>query len=182
MTVVLGRRMPRRMLLPLPQKQSPMAPSEGMCDWEHIAGWPVIHLPEWSSSLNLEICPRPMQGVAVGIDESEPIAGVCDVLGCTRQQLGRCVMSEDVVAGVNDSDSGEIAGEVAVGSSVVVYPGTDDELHGEVVEDFADLAGTAVEVAGERIVGPARRWAVNLDDGGLVFVDDDSIALATQDA
>ncbi|MUL85121.1 hypothetical protein FZI95_23905 [Mycobacterium sp. CBMA247] len=67
-----------------------------------------------------------------------------------------------------------------MGSTVVVYPGTDDELHGSVVEDFADLAGTAVEVAGERFVEPARRWAVNLDDGGLVFVDDDSIALATQ--
>lgn len=91
-------------------------------------------------------------------------------------------MSEDVVAGVNDSDSGEIAEEVAVGSSVIVYPGTDEELHGTVVEDFADLAGTAVEVAGERIVGPARRWAVNLDDGGLVFVDDDSIALAADAA
>lgn len=91
-------------------------------------------------------------------------------------------MSEDVVTGVNASDSDEIAGEIAVGASVIVYPGTDDELHGSVVEDFADLAGMAVEVAGERIVEPARRWAVNLDDGGLVFVDDDSIALATQDA
>ncbi|MGV0811824.1 hypothetical protein ABQF34_07645 [Mycolicibacterium boenickei] len=91
-------------------------------------------------------------------------------------------MSEDVVTGVNDSDSDEIAGVVAVGSSVIVYPGTDDELHGIVVDDFADLAGTAVEVAGERIVEPARRWAVNLDDGGLVFVDDDSIALAAQAA
>ncbi|MCV7002954.1 hypothetical protein H7J34_22540 [Mycolicibacterium alvei] len=69
-----------------------------------------------------------------------------------------------------------------MGSSVVVYPGTDDELHGVVVEDFADLAGTAVDVAGERIAQPARRWAVNLDDGGLVFVDDDSIALAVQAA
>ncbi|WP_217160239.1 hypothetical protein [[Mycobacterium] fortunisiensis] len=91
-------------------------------------------------------------------------------------------MSEDLATEVNDSDSDQVAGEIAVGASVLVYPGTDDELHGSVVEDFADLAGTAVEVAGERIVEPARRWAVNLDDGGLVFVDDDSIALATQDA
>ncbi len=91
-------------------------------------------------------------------------------------------MSEDIVTDVNDSSSEEVAGEVAVGSSVLVYPGTDEELHGTVVEDFADLAGTAVEVAGERIVEPARRWAVNLDDGGLVFVDDDSIALAAQAA
>lgn len=91
-------------------------------------------------------------------------------------------MSEDLATEVNDSDSDQVAGGIAVGASVLVYPGTDDELHGSVVEDFADLAGTAVEVAGERIVEPARRWAVNLDDGGLVFVDDDSIALATQDA
>ncbi|MGV9798426.1 hypothetical protein ACWDTP_10235 [Mycobacterium sp. NPDC003449] len=67
-------------------------------------------------------------------------------------------------------------------SRVVVYPGSDQELHGIVVEDFADLAGTAVEVAGERIVGPARRWAVNLDEGGLVFVDDDSIVVEAQPA
>jgi hypothetical protein len=85
-------------------------------------------------------------------------------------------MSGDVVPGVNDSGSEEVAGQIAVGSSVTVYPGTDEALHGVVVEDFADLAGTPVEIAGERIVGPARRWAVTLDDGGLVFVDDDSIA------
>ncbi|WP_155915823.1 MULTISPECIES: hypothetical protein [unclassified Mycolicibacterium] len=157
-----------------------MALSPKRCDREHTACPAVTCLPEWSSLPDLDICPRHMHGVAVGINESEPVAGVCDVLGCTRQQLGRCVMSEDIVAGVNDSDSEEIAGEIAVGSTVVVYPGTDDELHGSVVEDFADLAGTAVEVAGERFVEPARRWAVNLDDGGLVFVDDDSIALATQ--
>ncbi|MDH6197701.1 hypothetical protein M2272_004356 [Mycobacterium frederiksbergense] len=87
-------------------------------------------------------------------------------------------MSKDVVTRVNDSDSDEVADEIAVGAAVVVYPGTDDELHGTVVEDFADLAGTAVDVAGERIADPARRWAVSLDDGGLVFVDDDSIAIA----
>ncbi|WP_328844512.1 hypothetical protein [Mycolicibacterium septicum] len=170
------------MLLTLPEKHRPVALCGVMCDRGHAAHPTVTHLPERHSLPDLEICPRPMQGVAVGINESEPIAGVCDVLGCTRQQLGRCVMSEEVVAGVNDSDSGEIAEDVAVGSSVLVYPGTDDELHGVVVEDFADLAGTAVEVAGERIVEPARRWAVNLDDGGLVFVDDDSIALATHAA
>jgi hypothetical protein len=89
-------------------------------------------------------------------------------------------MPEDVVAGVNDSGSEQVAGQIAVGTLVTVYPGTDDALHGVVVEDFADLAGTAVEIAGERIVGPARRWAVNLDDGGLVFVDDDSIAADPQ--
>lgn len=91
-------------------------------------------------------------------------------------------MSEDVVAGVNGSGAEAIAGEIAVDTHVLVYPGTEGELRGIVVEDFADLAGTAVEIAGERIVGPARRWAVNLDEGGLVFVNDDSIAVNPQHA
>ncbi|MFS0900599.1 hypothetical protein [Mycolicibacterium litorale] len=59
---------------------------------------------------------------------------------------------------------------------MLVYPGTDHEKHGVVVEDFADTAGKAVEIGGHTIVEAARRWAVALDDGGLVFVDDDSLA------
>ena len=39
------------------------------------------------------------------------------------------------------------------------------------VEDFGDMAGHAVDIGESRIVGPARRWAVALDAGGLVFVD-----------
>jgi hypothetical protein len=84
-------------------------------------------------------------------------------------------MSEEIAAGVNDSDGDAIVSEIAVDSRVVVYPGGENELHGVVVDDFADLAGTPVDIAGERFAEPARRWAVALDDGGLVFVDDDSI-------
>lgn len=84
-------------------------------------------------------------------------------------------MSKDIVTEVNDSDGDAVAREIAVDSRVVVYPGGDNELHGVVVDDFADLAGTAVDIAGERFAEPARRWAVASDDGGLVFVDDDSI-------
>ncbi len=91
-------------------------------------------------------------------------------------------MAEDESSEVNEGDAGDVASEIAVDSRVIVYPGTDHALHGTVVEDFGDLAGPPVEIAGERIVGPARRWAVNVDDGGLVFVDDDSIALETQPA
>lgn len=69
-----------------------------------------------------------------------------------------------------DGDSG-----IAMDSRVLVYPGTDREKRGVVVEDFADTAGKAVEIGGQRIVEAARRWAVVLDDGGLVFVDDDSV-------
>ena len=64
---------------------------------------------------------------------------------------------------------------VAVNARVRVYPGTDGEVGGTVVEDFGDLAGQAVYI-GDRIVGPARRWAVALDAGGLVFVDSDQLA------
>jgi hypothetical protein len=63
---------------------------------------------------------------------------------------------------------------VAVNVRVRVYPGTDGEVGGTVVEDFGDLAGQAVDI-GDRIVRPARRWAVTLDAGGLVFVDSDQL-------
>ena len=62
-----------------------------------------------------------------------------------------------------------------VNSPVVAFPGTDQQQDGVIVEDFGDSAGQAVEVGGNRIVGAARRWAVQLNDGSLVFVDDDQI-------
>ena len=61
-------------------------------------------------------------------------------------------------------------GRVAVDVRVRVYPDTDAEARGVVVEDFGELAGQAVDI-GSRIVDPARRWAVMLDTGDLVFVD-----------
>jgi hypothetical protein len=65
---------------------------------------------------------------------------------------------------------------VAVNVRVRVHPGTDGEIRGIVVEDFGDLAGHAVDIGEHHIVGPARRWAVVLDAGGLVFVDSDQLA------
>ena len=65
---------------------------------------------------------------------------------------------------------------VAVNVRVRVSPGTDGEVGGTVVEDFGDLAGHAVGLGENHIVGPARRWAVALDTGGLVFVDSDQLA------
>ena len=62
---------------------------------------------------------------------------------------------------------------VAVNVRVRVYPGTDGEVGGTVVEDFGDLAGHVGDIGENHIVGPARRWAVALDAGGLVFVDSD---------
>ena len=64
---------------------------------------------------------------------------------------------------------------VAVNVRVRVYPGTDTEVRGSVVEDFGDTAGYAVDIGANHIADPARRWAVMLDDGGLVFVDSDQL-------
>ena len=53
---------------------------------------------------------------------------------------------------------------------VRVYPGTDAECRGLLVEDFGELAGQAVDI-GSCHIDPARRWAVQLDTGNLVFVN-----------
>jgi len=37
-------------------------------------------------------------------------------------------------------------------------------------------AGHAVDIGEHHLVGPARRWAVVLDAGGLVFADTDQLA------
>ncbi|BBY14583.1 hypothetical protein [Mycolicibacterium litorale] len=73
-----------------------------------------------------------------------------------------------------DADEGGNSG-ISMDSRVLVYPGTDHEKTGVIVEDFADTAGKAVDIGEHHIADAARRWAVALDDGGLVFVDDDSL-------
>ena len=76
--------------------------------------------------------------------------------------------------GASAGDTGD--SHVAVKVRVRVHPRTDGEIRGTVVEDFSDLAGHAVDIGENHIVGPARRWAVTLDAGGLVFVDSDQLA------
>ena len=76
-------------------------------------------------------------------------------------------------AGATAGDTGD--SRLAMNVRVRVYPGTDGEVRGTVVEDFGDMAGHAVDIADHHIVGPARRWAVTLDAGGLVFVDSDQL-------
>jgi hypothetical protein len=61
--------------------------------------------------------------------------------------------------------------DLAVGQRVRVYPSSSDERFGVIVEDFGDSAGYAVTVANTRIAEPSRRWAIELDDGTLIFVD-----------
>nr|WP_135459942.1 hypothetical protein [Mycobacterium sp. DL99] len=64
---------------------------------------------------------------------------------------------------------------LGVGDRARIHPGTAEEQAGVVVEDFGNDAGLPVDIGDQRIVDPARRWAVSLDNGNLVFVDDGDI-------
>jgi hypothetical protein len=64
---------------------------------------------------------------------------------------------------------------VAVDMRVRVYPGTDAEGRGVVVDDFGENVGYAVDIGDNHIADPARRWAVVLDTGALVFADSDQL-------
>ena len=66
-------------------------------------------------------------------------------------------------------------GQLAVNMRVQVYPGTAAESRGVVVEDFGEIAAQTVEICGHRVADPARRWAVLLDTGNLVFADTDQL-------
>ena len=70
--------------------------------------------------------------------------------------------------------TGQTDAHLAVNMRVRVYPGTDAESLGVIVEDFGELAGQAVDIGGHQI-DPARRWAVVLDTGDLVFADTDEL-------
>lgn len=68
-------------------------------------------------------------------------------------------------------DGGKQPAEVTITTRVRVFPSTEKEAHGVVVDDFGDDVGIPVDIGGNRIAEAARRWAVMLDDDNLVFVD-----------
>ena len=70
--------------------------------------------------------------------------------------------------------TGQTDANLAVNMRVRVYPGADAESPGVIVEDFGELAGQAVDL-GDCHIAPARRWAVQLDTGNLVFVNTDHL-------
>ena len=65
--------------------------------------------------------------------------------------------------------------DLGVNSPVVVYPGTDQQQGGVIVDDFGESAGHAIDIGTNRIVDAARRWAVRLNNGDLVFLDSDQL-------
>jgi hypothetical protein len=81
-------------------------------------------------------------------------------------------MTKSEIAGAGEDTTPE---GVTITARVCVFPSTEMEAHGVVVEDFGDGVGIPVEIGGDVIAGPARRWAVMLDDDNLVFVDSHQI-------
>lgn len=75
----------------------------------------------------------------------------------------------------NEMIGEERAAGVTVGARVRVYPGTDAEDHGVVVEDFGEMPYSPVDVGGQHIADAARRWAVTLDTGTVLFIDSDDL-------
>ena len=65
--------------------------------------------------------------------------------------------------------------ELAVDMRVRVYPGTQTESRGVIIEDFGEMAGHGVDLGGQHFADPARRWAVRVDSGDLVFADTDQL-------
>ena len=65
--------------------------------------------------------------------------------------------------------------ELAVNSRVRFNPGADDESLGVVVEDFGEMVPQAVDIGEHHFADPARRWAVVLDGGTLVFADTEQL-------
>jgi len=63
-------------------------------------------------------------------------------------------------------------GELQVGQRVRMT--AEPHATGQIVDDFGSLAGTEVVVDSAKTVR-SRRWAVQLDDGQLLFADDDGI-------
>jgi hypothetical protein len=71
------------------------------------------------------------------------------------------------------SDTGSTG--VTVQTRVRVYPGTDAEARGVVVQDFGDTVGYGLDTDDRPSGEKACRWAVMLDAGDLVLVDNEDL-------
>ena len=75
------------------------------------------------------------------------------------------------MADADENDNG-----LACGRRIRLTDGSNST--GEIVDDYGDLAGTEVVIDAFR-TAKSRRWAVALDDGRTVFVDDDALELTS---
>lgn len=76
---------------------------------------------------------------------------------------------------VDDREQGHDS-ELAVDVRVLVNQGTDTEAHGVIVEDFGEMTAVSVDIGPNHIADPARRWAVKLDEGTLLFADSEQLS------
>ncbi|MCV7259185.1 hypothetical protein [Mycobacterium shimoidei] len=80
----------------------------------------------------------------------------------------------------SDNDQSAPAGDanarIAVGTRVRIHPRTDAESPGVIIEDFGEMPRVDVEVGTNQVIGPARRWAVALDNGTLAFVNSEQLS------
>lgn len=67
--------------------------------------------------------------------------------------------------------------KLGVGVRVCVHRGQSTETAGTVVEDFGDTVGVPVDIGDTHISDAARRWAVAIDDGGLMFLDSEHLTI-----
>lgn len=77
----------------------------------------------------------------------------------------------DEMSEVEAVGDGDVPDGVGITARVRVFPGSDREVHGVIVDDFGDSIGIPVDIGENRIAGPARRWAIMLDDDNLLFAD-----------
>lgn len=71
-----------------------------------------------------------------------------------------------------DSESEEQNAVLAIGSRVKLRGDAEASGPGEIIDDFGpQVEGAVVDLGDGQQTNP-RRWAVALDDGGLVFVDE----------
>lgn len=77
----------------------------------------------------------------------------------------------------NEVGDHEDATVVAVAARVRVTLDDGSTTEGEIVDDFADLAGdTTVETRiDDEHTARLRRWAISTDDHGIVFADHDAV-------
>ena len=62
------------------------------------------------------------------------------------------------------------------GDTVVIYPGSDREATGRIIDDFGEFTAHSVDIGDTHIADPARRWAILTDTGSLEFVDTEHLA------
>ena len=75
----------------------------------------------------------------------------------------------------NEITGEESAARVAVGTRVRVYPGTDAEDQASSWKISARCRIPQLMLADQHIADAARRWAVTLDTGTVLFIDSDDL-------